>query len=256
MKDIKHNKTNLLLVNYALSLQSKTQQEFTVEELSDFITGHTDVKTKNKILKAINSSPALMQQWLDINQTLGVLTEQSKVPQKKSLVQKVKEVFFLPWLVPATAMAVVAMFFIPQLIRPNTDALLNQVYNNWQVPNYEFRSIPPVFDSKPVSNAVDLYKNGFQLGQYLWNDFKNSGERIEPWNLCLESNVNNCQKVQELAIQAGQLKAMIESHCGNNPSKEFVKNTQEAYSNIKEGLKNFEFEFLLDFEEEIEGCGQ
>ncbi len=262
MNTNKHDKNDLLLVNFALSLQAKITTDVTAEQLSDFISGHADENTRSNVIQAINASPSLLQQWVDINQILGNLVVKQRVQatnENKSLFGKLKQWLFKPWLfkpwlIPATAMALTAVFFIPQLIKPKTDDLLNGIYNDWSAPVYETRSIKPQLESQPIMDAVDLYQQGFAIGKYLWIHFKNSGERAEPWDLCLDNMVENCQAIQKLAIHAGQLKGMLESHCGSNPSDQFIKDAQTSYQNIQEGLDKYEIEFLLDFEDEILYC--
>ena len=241
-----NSKEQKLLVNYALSLQKRIQVDISTQELVDFISGHVDEHTKNKVLAALNCSPDLLQQWVDINQTLGYLKDEVS-SEKSGFFMNLMRFMKKPWLIPASAMALGIMVLLPQWIQPSNQEVIDSIYQQWQPNTSQYESLPKGLNTNyAIDNQEELFDASKELGLMHWQQFSQGYNKLNIPNLCATINIENCKSIQTLAVQLGQIQGIVESNCHKNTDQVFWKELEKTESQIRRELKN-----VVDFEQDL-----
>lgn len=251
---MKINKHNILLVNYVLSLQKQGQSDISEQELADFIDGNLDQTQTTKVITALNASSDLMQQWVDIHQTLGNLQEKQVLIEKTSIRNKLFNFIRNPWLIPITAMAFGVMVFLPRMIQPSNQDIIDGIYQQWQPVQSQYEYITKgTIKIYEIDNQEDLFQASTELGLLHWQQFSLGNKEIEIPDLCIQTDVENCKSMQKLAVQLGKIQGIVESNCHKNSNQVFWNDLEKADTQIRSELKKLWIDFNpeegeIDFE--------
>ena len=233
-----------LLVNFALSLQKKTKTELSAQELANFIANTLDASQRNKVLAALNHSAELMQQWIDINHTLGTLQEKETIQKQVSLAHKLIQFIKKPWLIPTMAMALGLIAFLPQLLQPNSQDLLDRIYHDLPQSQYESKGFAPQLDGSIPIDQQELFNTSLYFGNKHWRYYKNNHEMLKLPDLCQGTAINSCEKIQKIARQIGQTQGIVESSCYQLDDVKLWGNIATINKNLINKLSGL----LLDFD--------
>lgn len=252
MKTDLSEKYQKLQIHLAMSLQNGFHEDISDKQLSDFITGDADAETTQKVMQALNASPSLMQQWLEIDEVLQSVKQSKQISQTQNKSFSIKQWLLKPWMVPLASAMLLAVYLLPVFHQFDANGFIQQQYISGNTKGLELSFNPLQLSDINSQSVHEIFAEGLRLGQIHWQYYTDLGEAYEFPDACSGSELKKCQEIYKLGQNTGQLTAIAKTHCHENISQQFWQDFDSARETLiqqasKRGIEKSEISDLETF---------